>query len=557
MLDGFVTYPEAFVKLYRERGLWVDKTIGEELDESCARYGDRVALACEGSYVTYRELRERATRLAFHFINKGLRPYDPIVFQLPNELEFVYSFYAAVKIGAIPIMSLPAHREAEITFFAQFTGARAHVMPARYKDFSHQALSAEVRRIAPQMALQFVSGGPVEDGFIGLSALLDDRIEERIPPSRLADCRPDPLEPALFQLSGGTTGVPKIIPRTHNDYSLNFKAVGEICGVNEESVVGIAIPVNHNFALSCPGLLGGLYKGAKVVLLSSPKTEIVLEAIQKEKITIMPTPPALLIRWMEFPRLSDYDLSSLRYVIAGGARLNAEVAKKIGPVLGCEYFQNLGMGEGMGFWSRIGDSEDILLNSQGAPMFDEDEVRVVDENEKEVPYGESGELLVRGPITIRGYYNSPEYNRKAFTADGFYRTGDVVRMYKGRYLSVEGRIKDTINRGAEKISAEEVENHILAHPDVENCAYVAMPDRVLGEKGCAFVLAKPGRSLSLEGLQAFLKNERNISVFKLPERLEMVDAFPMTNVGKIDKKELRRIIAQKMADEEGGPTGAS
>jgi len=557
MLDGFVTYPEAFVKLYRERGLWVDKTIGEELDESCARYGDRVALACEGSYVTYRELRERATRLAFHFINKGLRPYDPIVFQLPNELEFVYSFYAAVKIGAIPIMSLPAHREAEITFFAQFTGARAHVMPARYKDFSHQALSAEVRRIAPQMALQFVSGGPVEDGFIGLSALLDDRIEERIPPSRLADYRPDPLEPALFQLSGGTTGVPKIIPRTHNDYSLNFKAVGEICGVNEESVVGIAIPVNHNFALSCPGLLGGLYKGAKVVLLSSPKTEIVLEAIQKEKITIMPTPPALLIRWMEFPRLSDYDLSSLRYVIAGGARLNAEVAKKIGPVLGCEYFQNLGMGEGMGFWSRIGDSEDILLNSQGAPMFDEDEVRVVDENEKEVPYGESGELLVRGPITIRGYYNSPEYNRKAFTADGFYRTGDVVRIYKGRYLSVEGRIKDTINRGAEKISAEEVENHILAHPDVENCAYVAMPDRVLGEKGCAFVLAKPGRSLSLEGLQAFLKNERNISVFKLPERLEMVDAFPMTNVGKIDKKELRRIIAQKMADEEGGPTGAS
>jgi 2,3-dihydroxybenzoate-AMP ligase len=557
MLDGFVTYPEAFVKLYRERGLWVDKTIGEELDESCARYGDRVALACEGSYVTYRELRERATRLAFHFINKGLRPYDRIVFQLPNELEFVYSFYAAVKIGAIPIMSLPAHREAEITFFAQFTGARAHIMPARYKDFSHQALSAEVRRIAPQMALQFVSGGPVEDGFIGLSALLDDRIEERIPPSRLADYRPDPLEPALFQLSGGTTGVPKIIARTHNDYSLNFKAVGEICGVNEESVVGIAIPVNHNFALSCPGLLGGLYKGAKVVLLSSPKTEIVLEAIQKEKITIMPTPPALLIRWMEFPRLSDYDLSSLRYVIAGGARLNAEVAKKIGPVLGCEYFQNLGMGEGMGFWSRIGDSEDILLNSQGAPMFDEDEVRVVDENEKEVPYGESGELLVRGPITIRGYYNSPEYNRKAFTADGFYRTGDVVRMYKGRYLSVEGRIKDTINRGAEKISAEEVENHILAHPDVENCAYVAMPDRVLGEKGCAFVLAKPGRSLSLEGLQAFLKNERNISVFKLPERLEMVDAFPMTNVGKIDKKELRRIITQKMADEEGGPTGAS
>jgi 2,3-dihydroxybenzoate-AMP ligase len=550
MLEGFVGYPDVFIKLYREKGLWVDKTIGEELDEAVARYGDRTAVACEGRQVTYRELGIRATRLALHFIDKGLRPYDRVIVQLPNELEFAYCFYAAVKMGAIPIMALPAHRSAEITFFAQFTGARAHFMPARFKDFSHQALSREVREKAPEMTLQFVSGAPVEEGFISVSELLEDRIEERIPASRLADYRPDPLEPALFQLSGGTTGVPKIIPRTHNDYSLNFKAVGDICAVTVGSVLGIAIPVNHNFALSCPGLLGGIVRGAKVVLIPSARTETVLDAIQKEKITIMPTPPALLIRWMEFPQLRDYDLSSLRYVIAGGARLNAEVAKKIRPILGCDYFQNLGMGEGMGFWSRIGDGEDLLLNSQGAPMFDEDEVRVVDESEKDVPYGERGELLVRGPITIRGYYNSPEYNKKAFTADGFYRTGDVVRMYKGRYLSVEGRIKDTINRGAEKISAEEVENHILAHPDVENCAYVAMPDRVLGEKGCAFVLAKAGRTLTLPDLQAFLKDERNITVFKLPERLEIVDAFPMTNVGKIDKKELRRIIAEKTEAEE-------
>jgi len=193
----------------------------------------------------------------------------------------------------------------------------------------------------------------------------------------------------------------------------------------------------------------------------------------------------------------------------------------------------------------------MLLNTQGAPMFDEDEVRVVDEAEKDVPYGNPGELLVRGPITIRGYYNSPEYNQKAFTADGFYRTGDVVRMYRDRYLSVEGRIKDTINRGAEKISAEEVENHILAHPKVENCAFVAMPDRVLGEKGCAFVLTKGGQDLTLDELGRFLKDQRNISVFKLPERLELVTSFPMTNVGKIDKKELRRLIAEKLQAEGG------
>ena len=201
------------------------------------------------------------------------------------------------------------------------------------------------------------------------------------------------------------------------------------------------------------------------------------------------------------------------------------------------------------FWTRKGDPEDLLLHTQGAPMFDEDEVRVVDENDRDVPYGEQGELLVRGPYTIRGYYNSPEYNKRAFTEDGFYRTGDVVRMYRGRYLSVEGRIKDTINRGAEKISAEEVENHILAHPKVENCAFVAMPDHTLGEKGCVFVCTKEDQPLKLEELCHFLKNERNISVYKLPERLELVKELPMTAVGKVDKKELRRMIQEKIKTE--------
>jgi 2,3-dihydroxybenzoate-AMP ligase len=179
------------------------------------------------------------------------------------------------------------------------------------------------------------------------------------------------------------------------------------------------------------------------------------------------------------------------------------------------------------------------------------EVSAENQHDQEVPHGEAGELLVRGPTTIRGYYHSAEYNKKAFTEDGFYRTGDVVRMYKGRYLSVEGRIKDTVNRGGEKISAEEVENHILAHPKVANCAYVAMPDRILGEKGCAFVLRKGNQDIKLDELCRFLKEERNIAIHKLPERLEVVKEFPMTKIGKIDKKELRRMISEKMKMEDG------
>ncbi len=549
MLEGFVRFPESFVKKYKGKGYWIDKTLGEEFDEWVYRHPHRVALAYMGNYVSYSEMAEKVNRLSLHFVDLGLRPYDRIILQLPNEPEFVYCYFAAVKIGVIPILALPAHRDAETSFFAQFTQARAHVIPSRFRDFSHQAMSREIRKKIITLELTLVSGEDVEDGFISITTLLRDRIEERVPIESLKSYRPDPMEPAVFQLSGGTTGVPKIIPRTHNDYSLNCKRVAEITRVRADSVMGIAIPVNHNFALSSPGLMGMLYKGGKVVLIPSTKTETVFECIQKEKITIMPTPPALLIRWMEAPELSKYDLSSLEVVLAGGARLNAEAAKKIKSTLGCDYHQNLGMAEGMLFWTERDDPEDLLLNTQGAPMFEDDEIRVVDENDREVPYGELGELLVRGPTTIRGYYHSPEYNKKAFTEDGFYRTGDVVRMVRGRYVAVEGRIKDTINRGGEKISAEEVENHILAHPKVENCAYVAMPDPVLGEKGCAFILTKGNQALTLDELCQFLKEERHITIFKLPERLELVREFPMTQVGKINKKELRSIINEKLQKE--------
>ncbi|HUL31688.1 MAG TPA: AMP-binding protein [Thermodesulfobacteriota bacterium] len=555
MLEGFVPYPPSFVKKYEEKGYWIDKTLGEEFDEWVNRHPERIALACMGNYVSYTEMAEKVNRLSLHLVDLGLRPYDRMILQLPNEPEFVYCFFAAVKIGVIPILALPAHRDAEISFFAQFTQAKAHVIPSRFRDFSHQAMSREIRKKNPALGLTFVSGKEVEDDFISLTDLLKEKIEERTPIESLKKYRPNPMEPAVFQLSGGTTGVPKIIPRTHNDYSFNFKRASEILEVTRDSVMGIAIPVNHNFGLACPGLCGTLYQGGKVVLIPSPKTEIVLETIQTEKITIMPTPPALLIRWMEAPELSNYDLSSLKAVLAGGAKLNAEVAKKVKSTLGCNYHQNLGMAEGMLFWTRKNDPEDLLLHTQGAPMADDDEVRVVDENDRDVPYGEAGELLVRGPYTIRGYYHSPEYNKRAFTSDGFYRTGDVVRMVQGRYLTVEGRIKDTINRGAEKISAEEVENHILAHPKVENCALVAMPDRILGEKGCAFVLTKEDQDLTLEELCRFLKDERGIAIHKLPERIERVREFPMTKIGKIDKKELRSIIKEKLQNESGTSGG--
>jgi 2,3-dihydroxybenzoate-AMP ligase len=206
------------------------------------------------------------------------------------------------------------------------------------------------------------------------------------------------------------------------------------------------------------------------------------------------------------------------------------------------------MAEGLCCSTRPDDPEEVIVGTQGRPVSEADEFKIVDEQANEVPSGELGELITRGPYTIRGYYNAPEHNRTAFTPDGFYRTGDMVRLHPSGNFIVEGRTKDLINRGGEKISAEEIENLIITHPSVLNTAVVAMPDPVMGERACAYVVLRPGASLDFAQLRGFLEHQR-IARFKLPERLELIAALPTTAVGKIAKKELREDIKRKLQEQ--------
>jgi len=258
--------------------------------------------------------------------------------------------------------------------------------------------------------------------------------------------------------------------------------------------------------------------------------------------------PALAIRWLEAPERIDFDLSSLRVLQVGGAKLNAEPARRIRPTLGCQLQQVFGMAEGLLNYTRLDDSEEEIVTTQGRPCSPDDEIRIVDPLGNDVAPGEPGELLARGPYTIRGYYNVPEHNQRAFTPDGFYYTGDVVRVSPLGNLIVEGRAKDLINRGGEKISAEEIENLVLGHPSVFNAAAVAMPDPVLGERTCLYVILRAGADLSFDELITYLQAQQ-IAKFKLPERLEIVEEFPLTNVGKVSKKDLREDIARKLEAE--------
>jgi 2,3-dihydroxybenzoate-AMP ligase len=275
---------------------------------------------------------------------------------------------------------------------------------------------------------------------------------------------------------------------------------------------------------------------------------VVFSLVQSERVTWIPAVPASVITWLADARRSRYDLSSIKTLIVGGSRLHAEPARLAREAFGPVVAQVYGMAEGLLCATRSRDPVEVILETQGRPACPDDEIKIVDDDGKEVAAGEIGELLCRGPYTIRGYYKADDYNRTAFTPDGFYRTGDLVRRHPSGNLVVEGRKKDTINRGGEKISAEEVESLILSHPAVLNAAVVAIPDPVLGERACACVVLKSGGTLSLEELSSFLREEKRIAKFKLPERLEILERLPTTAVGKISKKELREEMRRKVGN---------
>jgi 2,3-dihydroxybenzoate-AMP ligase len=536
MLNGFVPFPPEFAKRYRAKGYWLDKSLAQEFNVIYQRFADRIALVDGDKSFTYAELDKVTTNLALNLLDIGLQPLDRVVPTLPNVHEFVLLYFALQKVGAIPIAALVTHRYAEISQFVNLSGATTCVY----------IFSPIIDRIATENAsLQIrIVLGAAKAGEYSLRELIDR--PATLPASRLVDISIDPTDPCIFQLSGGTTGIPKLIPRTNNDYAYNSKVAASVCEVDAESVLLLVLPIAHNLPLACPGIQGFMFNGAKVIVHSNTRPAEMFALIQKHKVTHLKVVPALLIRLINDPSVSDYDLSSLKLIQSGGQRMQPEVRAKTRALIPGVFVQeNFGMSEGTLMFVRATDSEEVKLETCGRPVCADDEVKLLDEDDREVPMGEVGEFTVRGPYTLRGYFGVPEYNAKQFTSDGFYRSGDLMRMHPSGNYVVEGRKKDLINRGGEKISAEEVENLILMHPAVQNVACVPMPDANMGEKMCAFVILKAGQSLQLKALVEFLMT-KEIAKFKLPERLEVLADFPVSTFGKVSKKALGELVANNI-----------
>ncbi|GAA2719449.1 MULTISPECIES: (2,3-dihydroxybenzoyl)adenylate synthase [Streptomyces] len=532
------TWPPEFATRYRAAGHWRGETFGGMLRERAAAHPDRIALvdpAPRRRTWTYRELDEAADRLAAGFAARGIGRGDRVVVQLPNVGEFAEVVFALFRLGALPVYALPAHRETEITHFCSFAEAVAYVVPDVHEGFDHRELAARVQQRTPCLKHVFVAGEPG-----GHTALSEVPCEPSGPREG-----PRPHELAFLQLSGGTTGVPKLIPRTHDDYLYSLRGSNEICGVDAGTRFLVVLPAAHNFPMSSPGWLGVLYAGGTAVLCPRPDPATAFPLIERERITMTGLVPPLALVWTDSAAGSAYDLSSLELVLVGGAKYSEQAARRLEPALGCRLMQVFGMAEGLVNYTRLDDDTETVVTTQGLPISPDDEIRVVDDADRDVPDGAFGHLLTRGPYTIRGYWRAPEHNRTAFTEDGFYRTGDIVRRLPSGHLVVEGRAKDQINRGGEKIAAEEIENIILAHPSVHDACLVAVPDDYLGERTLAYVILRPGAGpLRPVDVKRFVR-ERGVAAYKIPDLVAFVDSFPQTGIGKVSRKQLRSTAEQR------------
>jgi len=528
-LDGVVPYPPEAVASYLGEGHWRDQTLPELLFATADRYPDKIAMIDRDTQMSYAQLTDEVLRLAAGLQDLGLSRGDRVLVHLPNTYEYIAFVFALWELGVVPVVAPIAHRRAEIEHFIEIAEARAYITVGSDSGTDLAAMADELKQRWPHLVHTVIldpgGGGAEYDSLLSKGSLEHVR-------------RCSPQDVALLQMSGGTTGVPKLMPHTHNTYGYALRrSVGER-GITERTVHLLVIPICHSMSTRSPGFLGAFSVGATIVIASNGSPDVAFPLIERHRVTRASLVPPLLLAWLNSSLRDSYDLSSLKVLMCGGAKLSEEVAARVEPAFGVQLSQSFGMGEGLVVSNPADVDHATSVRYQGRPASVADEIQVVDDEGNDVPPGVPGHLLTRGPSVIRGYYRNPEQNALAFTADGFYRTGDIVERDERGFIRVVGRSKDQINRGGEKIAPEELENAILAHADVHNASVIGVDDEVLGERVKVYLIARSPDSagdLTLGKVRQFLR-EKGLATFKLPDAVEVVDEFPYTAVGKVSKR---------------------
>ena len=540
-LRGYIGPRKEDEEKYTANGWWRNVTFGEVLDEIAEKYPEKEAVVDNDRRLTFAQLHETVDRLAAGLAELGLDRGDCVLLQLPNWAEYLFSFYALQKVGTTAVLLLPRHGLREINHFSRLTQAKAWILPEKYHKTDYLPVIEQAMKENPSLKHIVTVRGNGNGPYTPFDKLLSGTI----PHNKLRG--PDPSDVAFVMPTGGTTGLPKAVPRTHNSAVCDARYRTEAREQGNDDTCLLSVPLEHNLGLAA--MNGTILTGGRLVFLDSTGMDDFLETVRREKVTCAPLVPTLLSRLVDTPGLEKYDIPSLRALYVGGAKTPPDVIRALHEKIGNVYIGAFGMSEGTGCTTRLDDSEDRKINSVGRPCCPYDDYRIIDADGNELPANTEGELVVKGPCIFFGYLDNPEENARAFTRDGYFITGDIALRDDDGCFRITGRSKDLIIRGGENISPADIEALVRTHPDVEDVAVIGIPDKEFGERACACIRTVGNIPVSLQALTAFLKRQ-GASVLQLPEKVELIDEIPLTNIGKPDKKALKEFYLRRVADSE-------
>jgi 2,3-dihydroxybenzoate-AMP ligase len=546
-LEGFIPYDSAAADLYEKKRWWLGMTLGDMFDKASDLYPQRDALVGSGVRYTYAQLRRRVDTMAYRMLQAGFSAGDRVLLQLPNWPQFVIAYFALQKAGLIMVPLTVNHTAREIAHLAELTRPKGWILPDHYRKIDFLPIISQTMKKTAGLDKVMLCGQKIPEGYLGLDDLIKPASMDPDIKTVLEGARPDPRDVCQILPSGGTTGLPKGAPRTHNDYICNIEYKSRAWHMNVTDTCLVATPVGHNLALLVC-ITGPVFHGATMVMLDSTYPRDFCQIVQDEKISCTGLVPTLISRIVKFENLADYDLSSLKKIYVGAANSPPELVMAVEEKINARYINAFGMVEGPLSQSRPEDPVDVRRGTIGRPCCPYDEFVILDKDGNPCPAGVEGELSAKGPGVFTGYLKNPEANQKEFTPDGYFRTGDLATADENGNIRITGRIKDIINRGGENIAARDVEDLISSHLKVEYVAVVGMPDPDLGEKICAYVKLVKGAKLSHEGIIDHLKTLEAAKIH-YPERTIFVSEIPLTAAGKADKKILKKDIAEKLKAE--------
>ncbi|MFI4987828.1 MAG: AMP-binding protein [Alphaproteobacteria bacterium] len=535
----------AMIERFTKSGDWRDATFYDLLSAAAERHPERDAIVDAKGRVSYGKLKENVERTAAFLKHHGIARGQVVTIQLPNWVEFAYVFFALELLGAVANKISPDFRSREVDYILRFSKSSAYVCASSFKGFDYPAMVRALRPNLPDLGLVVTVDGAAGHDTVSLAEGL--AATPPLPPAERV--RMDANAVYRMAFTSGTTGDPKNVLHSFNTTLSAVRFLTRDMRATENDVFLIYLPIGLNWGYLL--LLQALILGARAVLLDRFSGRAALELIARERVTFIATAPASIIAMLNEPALESFDVSSLRVVITGGASCPVETLRDFQRRMSGRLIELYGMLEtGYHSYTRFADDPEAVNGTVGHCV-EGMGLRLLRPDGSDVGPGEEGEIACFGPSVHLGYNNNPRANAEAFTADGWFRSGDLGTFVDARgNVRIVGRSKEIINRGGKKFFPREVEEILYTHPKVLHAAIVGVPDARLGERNCLCIVPKADAEVSLQEFVAFLTGE--VATYKLPERLEIFAELPFTPTGKLQRFVLTKQVAERDAARKAG-----